>query len=111
MHDVLQFFGYLLIMAGVTYLVRMLPLVFFRKKIESRFVKSFLHYIPYAVLTVMTVPAILSSTGYLSSAILGTLVAVLLSFFGRSLITVAAGSALAVLLVELLVPYVSFLAF
>ena len=52
------FFLYLLVMAGVTYLIRMLPLVLCRKKIENRFIRSFLYYIPYAVLSAMTIPAI-----------------------------------------------------
>ena len=60
------FFPYLLVMAGVTYLVRMVPMTFFRRQIRSRFVKSFLHYVPYAVLTAMTVPGVLYSTGYVS---------------------------------------------
>jgi len=105
MNEILKFFLYLLVMAGVTYLVRMLPLVFFRKKIKSRFIRSFLYYIPYAVLAVMTVPAIFYSTGSLWSALAGTLVAVLLAFLGRSLITVAAGSALTVLIAEVIIKY------
>lgn len=105
MNDILRFFLYLAVMAGVTYLVRMLPLVFFRKKIKSRFVRSFLYYIPYAVLSVMTVPAIFYSTGSLWSAVAGTVVAVALAYFGRSLITVAAGSAVTVLIAELIIKY------
>lgn len=105
MNDILRFFLYLLVMAGVTYLVRMIPLVFFRKKIKSRFVRSFLYYVPYAVLSVMTVPGIFYSTGLYSSAILGTLVAVVLAYFGRSLITVAAGSAASVFIAELVIKY------
>ena len=92
-------------MAGVTYLVRMLPLVFFRKKIKSRFVRSFLYYVPYTVLAVMTVPAIFYATGSLYSAISGTAVAIALAFFGRGLLTVAAGSSLTVLVVELILKY------
>ena len=103
--DFLVFLKYLVIMAGVTYLIRMLPLVFFRKKIKSRFLRSFLYYIPYAVLTVMTFPAVFYSTGYLASAIAGTAVALLLVFFRRSLIVVAAGAALAVLIAELIIPH------
>lgn len=102
MNEILTFFLYLFIMAGVTYLVRMLPLVFFRKKIKSRFIRSFLYYVPYAVLAAMTVPAIFYSTGTLLSAILGTAVAVVLSYFGKSLVTVAASSALTVLITELI---------
>lgn len=105
MNEVLRFFVYLGVMAGVTYLVRMLPMVFFRKKIRSRFVRSFLYYIPYTVLTVMTVPGIFYSTGSLSSAIVGAAVAVLLALFGRGLLTVAAGSALSVLVVEIILKY------
>ena len=102
MNDILRFFLYLLVMAGVTYLVRMLPMVFCRKKIKSRFVRSFLYYVPYTVLAVMTVPGILYSTGSIASATAGALVAVLLAIFGRSLLTVAAGSALGVLIVEII---------
>jgi len=105
MNETVRFFLYLLVMAGVTYLVRMLPLVFFRKKIKSRFVRSFLYYVPYAVLSVMTIPAIFESTGSLWSAIGGAAVAVVLAYFGRSLITVAAGSALTVLIVEIIIKY------
>lgn len=111
MYDALRFLGYLVIMASVTYFLRMIPLVFFRKKIKSRFVSSFLHYIPYAVLTVMTVPAMFFSTSFVSSAIAGALAAITLSLFNRSLITVALGASIAVLTVELLIPYASFLAF
>ena len=93
-------------MAGVTYLVRMLPLVFFRKKIKSRFVRSFLYYVPYTVLSVMTIPAIFYATGSIYSAIAGAAVAVVLALFGRGLLTVAAGSALAVLVAELIIKYV-----
>ena len=101
-----KFFIYLLVMAGVTYLVRMLPLVFFRKKIKSRFVRSFLYYVPYTVLAVMTVPAIFYATGSVWSAAAGALVAVALALFGRGLLTVAAGSALTVLVVELIIKYI-----
>ncbi len=106
MNEILRFFLYLGVMAGVTYLVRMLPMVFFRKKIKSRFVRSFLYYIPYTVLTVMTVPGIFYSTGSLASGIAGAAVAVLLALLGRSLLTVAAGSALGVLIVEIILKYV-----
>ena len=105
MPDFLKFLCYLLIMAGVTYLIRMIPLVFFRRKIKNRFLRSFLYYIPYAVLTVMTFPAVFYSTGYLASAIAGTAVALLLVFFRRSLIVVAAGASLAVLIAELIIPH------
>ena len=105
MNDTLSFLLYLLVMAGVTYLVRMLPLVFVRKKIKSKFIRSFLYYIPYTVLSVMTFPAIFYSTGSTVSALVGTAVAVLLAFFGRGLLTVAAGSAASVLIVEIILTY------
>jgi len=103
--DAMTFLLYLLVMAGVTYLVRMLPLVFFRRKIESRFVRSFLYYVPYTVLSVMTFPAIFYSTGSVWSAVVGTAVAVILAYFGRGLLTVALGSAVSVLIVEFVITY------
>ena len=69
------------IMALVTYLVRTIPLLVFKKKIESRFVKSFLYYVPYAVLSCMTFPAIFYSTNNTYTAIIGTIVALVASFF------------------------------
>lgn len=87
-------------MAGVTYLVRMLPLVFFRKKIENVYIKSFLYYVPYTVLSAMTVPAIFFSTGNIISAVAGTAVAVFLSYKNKSLILVALSASLTVLLCE-----------
>ena len=93
---------YIAVMAGVTYLVRMLPLVIFRKKIENQFIKSFLYYIPYAVLAAMTIPAIFTSTGSIWSAIAGLIVALLLAFFEKGLVTVALLSSLAVFIVELI---------
>ena len=96
-----SFFLYLLVMAGVTYLIRMLPLVLVKKKIENRFLLSFLYYMPYAVLAVMTVPAIFYATGSLLSAAVGFAVALVLAYFGKSLVTVASVASLAVLLCEL----------
>lgn len=101
----LKFLPYLAIMAGVTYAIRLLPMLFFRKKITNRFVRSFLYYVPYSVLSVMTVPAIFYSTGSVISAAVGCVVALVLSYFRRSLITVAAGASCAVLAVELVSTY------
>ena len=78
----------LTIMTLVTYLVRVIPLVVFKKKIESKFVKSFLYYVPYAVLSCMTFPAIMYSTNNLYTAIIGTSVALIASFFKLKLIYV-----------------------
>ena len=100
-----MFFVYLLVMAGVTYLVRMLPLVLVKRKIENRFILSFLYYMPYAVLSVMTVPAIFYATGSLASAIVGFATALVLAYFGKSLVVVAGASSLAVLACELVMQY------
>ena len=99
---ILKFLLYLAVMAGVTYLIRMIPLVVVRHKIENRFIVSFLYYVPYTVLTVMTVPAILYATSSLVSAIVGFAVALVLAYFERSLVTVAAGACGAVFVCELL---------
>lgn len=96
---------YLLVMAGVTYLIRMLPLVLVKKKITNKFILSFLHYIPYAVLSVMTVPAIFYSTSYTASALAGFFTAVLLAFFEKSLLQVAASSCIVVFIAELVIKY------
>ena len=95
-----NFLIYLLVMAGITYLVRMLPLVLVKEKIKNRFILSFLHYIPYAVLSVMTIPAIFKSTASPISAVFGFAVAMVLAYFERSLVTVAAFSCLAVFVTE-----------
>ena len=88
---------YLLVMAGVTYLIRMLPLTIFRKEIKSTFIKSFLHYVPFAVLGAMTIPDVLYSTGDLRTAAVGFVVAVILAWKGKSLLTVALAACAAVL--------------
>ena len=94
---------YIAVMAGVTYLVRMIPFTAFRKQIKSRFVKSILYYLPYAVLSAMTVPAIFYSTGNLTSAIVGTIVAIIVAFFEKPLIVVALAAALSALVTELII--------
>jgi branched-subunit amino acid transport protein len=94
---------YIILMAGVTYIIRMLPFTFFRKKIESEFVRSFLMYIPYAVLSAMTIPSIFTSTGNVVTAVVGTVVAVVLAFFDLPLIVVALSASLAAFLTGLIV--------
>ncbi len=100
------FFLYLLVMAGVTYLIRMLPLVLCRKKIENRFIRSFLYYVPYAVLSAMTIPAIFYSTAHLLSAILGLACAVILSLFEKKLLTVAIGACGTVFIAEYIMKFI-----
>ncbi|MBR4979094.1 MAG: AzlD domain-containing protein [Clostridia bacterium] len=101
----MQINSYLLInlavMALVTYLIRAAALIFIRKKIENKFIKSFLYYIPYAVLAAMTIPAIFSSTGSVYSAILGLAVAVTVAFFEKGLVTVALSACVTVFVTEL----------
>ena len=80
---------YIAVMAVVTYLIRMIPFTAFRKKIKSPFIKSFLYYIPYGVLSAMTIPAIFYSTGDMTTAVVGTVVAVILAYFKLPLIVVA----------------------
>ncbi|MBR3760836.1 MAG: AzlD domain-containing protein [Ruminococcus sp.] len=80
---------YIFVMAGVTYLIRMIPFTFFRKKIKSKFFRSFLYYIPYAVLSAMTIPAIFYSTGSMITSVAGTVVAVVLAYLDLPLIIVA----------------------
>lgn len=94
---------YIFVMAAVTYIIRMLPFTFFRKKIKSRFVRSFLKYIPYAVLSAMTIPAIFTSTGNLATSVVGTLVAVVLAFFDLPLIIVALAASASAFITGLLI--------
>lgn len=96
---------YILVMALVTYLIRVIPLTVFRKKIENRYVQSFLYYVPYTCLTAMTFPAILYATESVWSALAGVAVAVLLAFYNKSLVTVAAFACAAVFVAEQLIFY------
>ena len=91
---------YIAAMALATYLVRMLPLAVFRKPIKSRFLRSFLRYVPYACLAAMTFPAILQDTASLVSGVAALVVAVVLAYFDQSLIVVALCSSAAVFIVE-----------
>jgi branched-subunit amino acid transport protein len=93
---------YIFTMAVTTYLIRMLPLTIFRKPIRSRFVRSFLHYVPYACLTAMTFPAILSSAENLISGAAAFVLAAVLALRGRSLLIVSLGSSAAMLITEFL---------
>lgn len=90
------------VMALTTYLIRVLPMVLFRKKITNIRIKSFLYYVPYTVLAAMTFPAIFSSTGTSISAIVGCITALILAYFKRGLLIVALGASGATLLVQIL---------
>ena len=91
-------FIYIAVMAGVTYLIRMIPFTLFRKKIKSPFFRSFLYYIPYAVLSAMTIPAIFTSTGDVATSVTGTIVAVVLAYLKLPLIVVALAASAAAFL-------------
>ena len=93
----------ILVMAGVTYLIRMIPFVFFRKKIKNRYLLSLLYYIPYAVLSAMTFPFILYCTDNIYTALVGTIVAIITSLSKQSLIIVAILSSLAVFLTAFII--------
>lgn len=92
---------YILVMALVTYLIRMLPLALIRKPIRSRFLRSFLHYVPYVTLSVMTFPAILSATASPWSGLAGFVTALVLSYKGKGLIVVSMCACAVVFLLEL----------
>lgn len=85
-----------LLMALVTYLPRMLPLAIFRKPLRSRYIKAFLKYVPFAVLGALTFPDIFYSTGTLATAVCGTVAALILAYFEKSLVTVALGAIITV---------------
>lgn len=97
---------YILVMAGVTYLIRMLPLALSKKEITSPFIKSFLYYVPYACLAAMTFPAILSATASVMSAAAGFGVAIIAAYREKSLLTVALMACTAVFIVERILEFV-----
>jgi len=98
---------YILVMAGVTYLIRMLPLALAKKEITSPFLKSFLFYVPYACLAAMTFPAILSATASVISAAIGFVVALFASYKEKSLLTVALCACGAVFVAERILEYMA----
>ena len=102
----MSIYTYIFTMALTTYLIRMIPLTVFRKPIRSRFLKSFLHYVPYACLTAMTFPAILTSPAAVISGAAALIVAVILAYRGRSLLTVSLAASAAVMATEFLVKIV-----
>lgn len=96
----MKIYLYILVMAVTTYLIRALPLTLLKKPIRNQFLKSFLHYVPTACLTVMTFPAILSATDHMLSGAVGLAVAILLALKRKSMIIVAVASCAAVFLME-----------
>lgn len=94
---------YILVAFAVTYLIRVLPLTLIRKPITNRFIKSFLFYVPYVTLTVMTFPAIVMATGSVVSGLLAAVVGILVAYFTENLFLVAGASCIIVFLAELLI--------
>jgi branched-subunit amino acid transport protein len=93
---------YILVMAGVTYLIRLIPLTLLRNEISNLYIKSFLYYMPYVALAVMTFPAILEATASTWSAFGGFIVAMLLAYKGNSLFKVSLLACFSVFLIELI---------
>ena len=93
-------YAYILVMALVTYLIRMLPLALVKREIKSPFVKSFLYYVPYACLAAMTFPAVIFSTASLASGLVGFAVALFMAYREKDLIVVALAACAAVFLAE-----------
>jgi len=96
---------YIFVMAGVTYLIRMLPMALIKKEITSPYIRSFLYYVPYACLAAMTFPAILSSTSSVISAAAGFAVALIAAYREKSLLTVAAAACCTVFIVERVIQF------
>ena len=103
MDKILYAFLMVLAMAVITYLIRLIPMILFKKKIKNRFINSLLYYIPYAVLSAMTFPFIIFSSGHVVSAVAGTAVALISAFTKRSLVTTALFASASVLIVELII--------
>lgn len=92
-----------LLMALITYIPRVTPMMLVKGKLKSRFLRSFLYYVPYAALGAMTFPAILYSTGHVGSAVVGMIVALVLALFEKGLLAVAVGAIVAVYLMQCLI--------
>jgi len=93
---------YILVMAGTTYLLRMLPLTLIRKEIKNKTIRSFLYYVPYVTLAVMTFPAILSETGSVWSAWAALAAGIFLAWTGKSLLQVSVSACMVVFILELI---------
>lgn len=97
----MRYFVAVIIMALVTYIPRTLPITLFTGEIKSKFIKSFLYYVPYAVLASLTFPGIFYCTSNMYAAIGGTVVALILAFYNKSLVVVAAAAVAAIFIINL----------
>ena len=92
----------LLVTAGITYLIRLLPILFVRKRIKNEFLKSFLYYVPHVVLSVLAFPAILTATGNMASGVAAAVACIVMAYMRRGLLTCMIGSVTAALIVEII---------
>lgn len=104
--NIADFFVYLAVMAGITYLIRAVPFVLCKGEVTNVFLKSFLAYVPYAVLGAMTIPEVFYSTNSLVSGIAGTIVALLLAFYKKGLLIVAVAACAMAFIVNVVILYV-----
>jgi branched-subunit amino acid transport protein len=98
-----DFWIYLLILSGSTYLIRALPFALVKHNIKNGFIKSFLYYIPYAVLAAMTLPSVIYSTGNIASGVVGLIVGLIFAYKGKGLTLVAIFASLGALVTELII--------
>ena len=103
MMDLTYAFIAVLLMATVTYIPRVLPIVIFRREIKSKYIKSFLRYVPFAVLGALTFPDIFYSTNNIYTAVAGTIVALFLAYKEKSLVIAAVGAILTVYITGLII--------
>ncbi len=94
---------YILVMGAVSYAIRAIPMTLMRKPIKSRFIKSFLYYVPYVTLAVMTFPAIIEATQSSISGIAALVVGIVTAYFGFDLLKVAVSCCTVVFLIELFI--------
>lgn len=94
---------YILVMAGVTYLIRLLPLTLIQREIKNTTIRSFLYYVPFVTLAVMTFPAILSTTASVWSALGGLIIAIVFAYKGHSLLKVSLAACFIVFIIELFI--------
>ena len=91
---------YIICMAAVTFIIRVVPLTLIRKPIENQFLRSFLYYVPYVTLAVMTFPAIVNATGYAASGFIAFIVALVLAYMGKGLFFVSVSACVTVFIIE-----------
>lgn len=100
MNPILYFILALLVTAGITYLIRLLPILFVRKRIKNRFLKSFLYYVPHVVLSVLAFPAVITATGNVISGIIAASVCIVMAYMRKGLLSCMLGSVAAALITE-----------